>query len=388
MFESIAYKNSVGAGPGKIIDIGALVEGLIFYEKVSIVANSLTVSYLLERIPPFVLLSLMEQEKLEIHFLEDFTGVSTNETYIHGQKHSLVIGRVQDRNDHETFVKDFKRFSSHQGNIERDANRFIEIIHPLDYSGYDHNAAKSLLLDPLTNQSVITLLGELVPTYSIPDNAFFKPIQEDDNSFYINTNLDFKVLNQHYHRKFPASHSSLSQAYLMSLLLSTVESLYFSSRLNSEIAISPIEKVTQSAAINSLASRFSVNESNIEQFSNLTLNNSHAIREAVNSGKINFHEILALLDKADKFRHWLRDKENDANLAHEFYQLTVENTWVEKLPPKLLKWSIFTGIGFTLGPMQGVALGAFEQFILDKLIEGWKPHQFVEKELKALFYYK
>lgn len=388
MFESISYRNTVGGGPGKVLDIGALVEGLIFYEKVSIIANRVTISYLLEKIPPFVVLSLMEREKLDIYYLKDFYGVSTNETYIYGQRHSLVIGHLEDY-DHEAFlINDFKKFSSHQGDVERDANRFAELIQPIDYSGYDHHAARSLLLDQQTNQSIISLIRNLAPTYSLPNNSSFRVIQEDENTFYVETNLDFRVLNQHYHRKFPPSHSSLTQAYLMSLLLGTMESLYFSSRLNSEIAIGPIEKVTQSAAINSLIARYSPNETNIEQFSALTLNNAHAIREAVNSGKINFHQVLALLDKADNFRGWLRGHNNDVNLLHEFYRLTTEDTWIEKLPNKLLKWSLFTGIGLTVGPLQGVALGAFEQFILDKLAEGWKPHQFVEKELKQLFYYK
>jgi hypothetical protein len=57
MFESIVYKNA--PGPGPLIDIGALAEGLIFYGRVVVVGNTATLKGLLARVPPFVLLSLM-----------------------------------------------------------------------------------------------------------------------------------------------------------------------------------------------------------------------------------------------------------------------------------------------------------------------------------------
>jgi hypothetical protein len=56
MFDAITYKNAIGPGP--LIDIGALAEGLLFYGRVAIVGNSGTVRDLLGRIPPLVLLSL------------------------------------------------------------------------------------------------------------------------------------------------------------------------------------------------------------------------------------------------------------------------------------------------------------------------------------------
>jgi hypothetical protein len=37
------------------------------------------------------------------------------------------------------------------------------------------------------------------------------------------------------------------------------------------------------------------------------------------------------------------------------------------------------------GTLGGVATSAVDSFLCEKLISGWKPHQFVEGELKDLF---
>lgn len=49
MFKAITYKNTIGPGP--LIDIGALAEGLLFYERVAIIGNTGTVRDLLSQIP-------------------------------------------------------------------------------------------------------------------------------------------------------------------------------------------------------------------------------------------------------------------------------------------------------------------------------------------------
>jgi hypothetical protein len=38
-----------------------------------------------------------------------------------------------------------------------------------------------------------------------------------------------------------------------------------------------------------------------------------------------------------------------------------------------------------IGTLVGTAIGVFDTFVLDKLIKGWKPHHFVENELKSVF---
>jgi len=154
-----------------------------------------------------------------------------------------------------------------------------------------------------------------------------------------------------------------------------------------------IREAIQSQMLNTLLQRRMQSENQLSAFVDLTLDSSHAIREAVNAGKVSFADVLRLLDKADKFRHWLSEQSPKADLVKAYYREITHKTWVEQLPAKTTRWSVFTSAGIALdvlgagglGTAAAVGIGAFDTFVLDKILQGWKPHQFVEGDLKPLF---
>jgi hypothetical protein len=123
------------------------------------------------------------------------------------------------------------------------------------------------------------------------------------------------------------------------------------------------------------------------------LADGRAIREAVNSGAVPFVSVIRLLESADKFRHWLQQQPVDASLVRAYYQETIKDSWADKLPTKSVRWGVFTGLGLAvdalgaggLGTAAGVAISAVDSFLADKLVKGWKPHQFIEGDLASLF---
>jgi hypothetical protein len=390
MFEAIAYKNAIGPGP--LIDIGALAEGLLFYDRVAIVGNSGTVKDLLARIPPFVVLSMLRDGRLEFHYLEDQIGISTQE--INGRpQHALVTFSSPNHTIEEVGPSVFKDAAGTTSQAKIGASKFTTLLRPLDHSGFDQNSVLQSFSDKQAiNLSVSSLIQEVVPRFSLSHDLRFA-IEREKNGIYIDSNIDFTELNRLYHQIVPASHSTLSEAYILSLLQRAYEATYFAALLNSEVAVHPIEKAVQARAVDAVISRYEHNQSQIENFAELTLADGNAIREAVNSGAVPFTAVLKLLDSADKFRHWLHQQPTDANLVRAYYQETIKETWAEKLPTKSTRWSIFTGIGLGidalggggLGTAANVAVSAVDAFLIDKLVKGWKPHQFVEKDLKSLF---
>jgi hypothetical protein len=211
--------------------------------------------------------------------------------------------------------------------------------------------------------------------------------------FLVDTNIDFDSLNQTYHQLVPQEHSSLSEAYLLTLIQGAYEATYYAATLDSEVAVAPIEQVVQATAVESIVRRHMQSTSQISSFVDLTMRDGRAIREAVNSGHVSFAQVLKLLDSADRFRHWLREQPIDAELLHSYYQSIVSDSWADKLPGKSARWAVFTGLGLAAdalgtapwGTIGGVAISAVDSFLADKLVKGWKPHQFVEGKLKAAF---
>lgn len=391
MFDAIAYKNAIGPGP--LIDIGALAEGLLFYGRVAIVGNSGTVRDLLSRIPPFVLLSLLRDGRLEFHYLADQIGVSTTPLSNGKSLHSLVRFSSPDHTIEKVGPQAFKDAAGGTSQAKIGASQFTRLLRPLDHSAFDQESILQAIADNrATELSISSLVHEVVPAFALSEETHFK-IERENQGFYVDTNLDFGVLNKFYHQVVPSSHSSLSEAYFLALIQGAYEATFFAAMLDTEVAVHPIERAVQARAVEAVARRHTDNQTQIESFTDLTLSNCHAIREAVNSGAVPFSSVVRLLDSADKFRHWLHQQPLDANIVRAYYQETVKESWVEKLPGKSTRWSIFTGIGLGLdalgvgglGTVAGVAASAVDSFVLDKLIKGWKPHQFVEKDLKSLF---
>jgi hypothetical protein len=391
MFKAITFKNTIGPGP--LIDIGALAEALLFYGRVAIVGNSATIKGLLRQIPPFVLLSLLHDSRLEFHYLTDQLGVSTSRLNNGKSIHSLIQFSSPDHTIEKVGPKEFKEAAGGTIQARIGASRFSRLLRPIDHAEFDQESILQAISDNRGIQSsVFSLIREITPSFALPGDTFFT-IKRENNGFYVDTNLDLDGLNKLYHQTVPASHSSLTEAYLLALIQGAYEATYFAGKLDTEVAVHPIERVIHAKGIEAIALRRTRSQSQIESFSDLTLADSHAIREAVNSGAVAFSAVVKLLDSADKFRHWLHEQPPDENLLRAYYQETVKESWVEKLPAKSTRWGIFTGAGLTLdalgagglGTTAGLALSAVDTFLLDKLIKGWKPHQFIEKDLKALF---
>lgn len=390
MFDAITYKNAIGPGP--LIDIGALAEGLLFYGRVAIVGNSATVKDLLAHIPPFILLSMLRDGRLEFHYLADQIGVSTTQDAKGRSRHGLVAFSSPDHTIAKIGPSAFNGAAGSTSQAKMGASKFTALLRSLDHSGFDQESVLQAFSDrQAIDASVSSLIREVVPSFALSADLRFK-IEREKDGFYVDTNINFTELNQKYHQVVPASHSTLTEAYILSLLQGAYEATYFAAVLNAEIAVHPIERAVQARAVDAVVSRQIRSQSQIESFVDLTLADGHAIREAVNSGAVSFAAVLKLLDSADKFRNWLHQQPPDANLVRAYYQETIKDSWAEKLPAKSAQWSIFTVIGLGiealvaggLGTAAAVAVSAVDAFLVEKLTKGWKPHQFVERDLKSL----
>jgi len=128
----------------------------------------------------------------------------------------------------------------------------------------------------------------------------------------------------------------------------------------------------------------------IRQFQDFVLLGGRAVAEAVNTGLRNMADVLQLIHQAEKFKKWVKGQPEDSKLREQYCQELMRLDWADRIPAKPIRWALFTGAATTIGLLAnpitgaaaGVALSASDAFLIDKLIKGWRPNQFVQGPLQ------
>lgn len=165
---------------------------------------------------------------------------------------------------------------------------------------------------------------------------------------------------------------------------------YFAADYMAEIVSILISSSIINMSLSQILLKRENNFDQIEMFQKIHLDNARAVREAINSGERSFADFLKLLHRADRFKAWLRNRNPDGLLLEESYRAATSESWIDRLPTKSVRF-VFTALGGAaadlllptggLGTAVGAGLGAIDSLLLDRLLKGWKPNQFVEGEL-------
>jgi hypothetical protein len=390
MFKSISFTHTPGIGPA--VDIGQLAEALLFYGQVNVVTNPATLTYLCTMFHPHVLAEYIRRGYLNVFYTENRLAIQTLNTgstrEIHQQisfsSPALELGRQLRRSLEE---------SGHDtSQVKILTSQLKKLIRTFSYEKSNIDLFDSLVVDREFLSSAAKRYCELwVPNANLASDFSFVAEKQADG-LIIQTNAEFSALNTEYHKRVSVGHSSISPAYLLATVQNAVEDFCVSAQLDSDIAANPINIIASEIKLKSVL-RLSVDsDSQIDMFSFSYLGDVAAIGNAVRAGKVSFAQLLKVLEKAEKFKHWLREQSVDANVAHEYYKAVSKSTFLEKLPGKSVRWSVFTGAGLAidaagaggLGISAALVVSAIDAFILDKLVKGWKPNQFINDELAKL----
>jgi hypothetical protein len=187
-------------------------------------------------------------------------------------------------------------------------------------------------------------------------------------------------------RRKPAGHLSVS--HILAQLVGIRSQLQTGASLASELATDSVSAAIMQTKILSLTERRGRNAASVAAFQNILLDNAKAIREAISTGQKTMRDLLPILRQASKFKEWTRDKSDDADLLRNYIREVTAMSWLDRLPGRAARFALFTGGGAALdlaaGLPIGLALGLADTFILDKLVRGWRPNQFIEDVLVLL----
>jgi hypothetical protein len=389
MFERITFRQQNKSSKDSPLDIGLLLESMLFYKKTIIASHSVILKQLVKTFGFNELNELLDRGILEIIYAETTTAIRT-ETMSDGLElhDTFIISSPQ-----HTFPIDVRKIcieeTGKQGKGRRNAERLSRKITVSNHDGSLAESARQLLLDnSFLKKSVPKLLLGWIPEAKDLGDIQFQT-EKVEKGIVVSTNLDFKKLNEIYHRRISPSYSSITPAHILSNLYDIEIDLYYASRNLSEIASSNITSKLIDLRITHLANRCSKSNSEKDSFQNLVFCNQKTIREAYNQGQIELKEILKAIYNADRFKDWLVKQSIDSNLLNEYCREVTKNSNIDKLSSKIIRWSLFTGAGLIgevllptgLATGAGLSLSVLDGFFLDKLIKGWKPNQFVEEYL-------
>ncbi len=181
---------------GASFDLGRLAECLVFYQKVRLLVEAASFTYLTRMCGSDVLLELMDMGVLEIEFYDNMVGIRTLDQGMSSERHDAVVLTTDKfkfpqvaRNLCEEiagpsgrgFTKLIKRFERHVSRKEFAVSQLEKTI--VDFSDREY-----------VSSAVRSLLRYSAPDYKTPDNFRFV-VTVDQGIATVTTNIDFAAAN-------------------------------------------------------------------------------------------------------------------------------------------------------------------------------------------------
>lgn len=395
MFEKALITRAGDAG----VDLGTLAETILFYGTTHLLLNRATVVGLAQKLPAEDLLALLDRGEVRLSYLRPSYAVATADPFgVHRFVAATLHANADDRPrrkalDHREEIDRALRRALGDTPASRKLGKQIGdrvALHTFKRVKEGENVIVKLaerdICDPSYLQSAArTVLEELLPPEAVPGSFKFSLI-DTGSGYLIDTDLDYAQLNSAYHQRVPPTHSTLNDAYLLSHVITSCLDSYFAAEYMAELVTTPLRsKLIRLKHFDILRARDGA-ASEIDQFRDVTLPGFPSIRDAMNSGERSVSEFLRLLDKAEKFREWLRKENPDRELLAGYVRAATEDTWADTLPTRTARWAIFTAAGAAVDPLlgtaAGAAIGAFDTFVVDRFLKGWRPSHFIEGPYK------
>ncbi|WP_304619522.1 hypothetical protein [Paracoccus sediminilitoris] len=220
----------------------------------------------------------------------------------------------------------------------------------------------------------------LSPTASNLDNIKFNAMKIGD-AFLIDSNID--------QLKYAGvSNNLLSNASIFREIITSKVNLGISSNFNGDLYTNRVSSQLIKFRLSAAATKADNFRSEVSMFSDLAMCGK-SIYKSLASRNRNFGHILDVVEKAERFRKWTASIGTDKSLVKEYISELNSISWLDKLPNKAIRFSIFLGLGEALdnfvappfGKAFGIGVGLADQFLIDKIVKGWKPNHFINDNL-------
>lgn len=386
MFESIVLRRSES---GQTVSAGQIAEALLYYQKVHLILDRGALRNLVNQIGPDWTLTLLRRPDVSAVYCEEMIGTHT-ESIGAFQVHTLVAFTLAGHKHlslptpHERLRFEMEGLGLEKKRAKKFSKLFLELAPVRKLSGNHFlkngipEAATADILDSAYTKSAVKFIISSVPGGYDPGGALKFDVIKSGLGINVFTNIDFELINAN-RAKIP-NQDPLTTAHLLSLIQDVRADLALASHYGGDFITSKQNSSILQIRHAELLRRANINQDSIQQFHEIALADTPSLAEVIDSGERSFGEFIRLLDKASRFKDWLKSTNPDEGLIREYLKSTSSEGWIQKLPAKSMRYLLSLAIDAKF-PGASLAFGVFDNFILEKLLAGWRPSHFVDMRL-------
>jgi hypothetical protein len=380
------------ADGGQAVSAGQIAEALLFYQKVHLVIDRGTLLALVKQIGMPQLLSLLQRQDFSAVYCEEILGTSTDNVGAF-QIHSLVAftlsgdqiaGELKTVEDRVRF--DLERAGLPKAEARRFTKAFLNRVPVRRFSGNHFiqggitEAAKRDVLDAEYTKQAVRRILQVIPGgyHTGPDLKF--DVIESKLGVHVFTNIDFEAINRRRATILPVQ-DPLTPAHLLSNILEARADLALASFYGGDFVTSASASAIIQVRYAELLRRSALNTASLQQFSEVVLPDTKTVAEVIDAGERTVSEFLVLLDKAARFKNWTKGVNPDENLVRTYLRDVSSEGWIQKLPQKSMRYAFTLALDAS-NPVAGMIAGFVDNFVLEKLLSGWRPNHFITTRLQ------
>jgi len=373
------------------LDRGVICESLLFFAKTHLVIDFNTLALVIKGGFLDDLIEMLKRGYLTANYSPEMCGLHTD-TRVRPTEHIFIIFKITGHQKTGTFKRNVEILEYELEHILRDKAkaRFYhrELSKLVSFEDFADDTISEIAREDIRNPVFARQLAEMtLRNKRIPQDAiqfrFIEAYKMTGNKFAINTDINFDALRRYLPEP---DRAAFGKADLFAGLLDGRLDVHLAAKFNSALVGNESNQtIVEMILKRSVGRKFDAHafERAIYDFISV---DTPRVREIINSNGRTPREFMSLLDSADVFRKWLGTQNPEADLIREMLREKTNVGWLESIPVKALRFGIFTGLGMlgdVVAPGTSVALGGFDALVVDKLANRWRPHYFVEHNLKG-----
>lgn len=388
MFEKIVLRRSE---TGTTISAGQLAEAMLFYQNVHMVIDRGSFGQLIRQLGPGTLLSILQRSDCSAVYSEEMLG-TRSETIGSMHAHSYVAFTLTGHDKTGVFKSREERVAymlRQEGVSSSAAKRFSraflrgapvrKLSGDFYLAGGITAAARRDLDDASFVREAVNAALDLTPGAASLGPSLRFEILDSALGLYVFHNIDFSAINERRAGLRPPL-EPVTEAHLLSHILEARADLALASFYGGDFASSEVTSAIIQLRYAEVLRRRRLNEDERNNFHQVALPDYPSLRETIDAGQRTFKEFLLLLDKAARFKDWLKTASVDEGLVRSYMTDMSKEAWIQSLPAKTVRY-LFTMALEAHNPVVGASAAFADNFIVEKLLRGWRPNHFVENRL-------